>query len=46
MLNYIYKMSKNFTTYVRYGVYTQDNNTANTTPIDDTAGRLQVEYTF
>ncbi len=42
----LYKMSKNFTTYVRYGVYTQDNNTANTTPIDDTAGRLQVEYTF
>ena len=42
----LYKMSKNFTTYVRYGVYTQDNNTANTTPVDDTAGRLQVEYTF
>ena len=40
----LYKMSKNFTTYVRYGVYTQDNNTANTTPVDDTAGRLQVEY--
>jgi len=39
-----YKMSKNLTTYVRYGNYTKD--TANTTTVDATQGRLQVAYTF
>lgn len=44
-----YKMSKNLSTYVRYGTYSKD-----TTPVggvkaednDDTRGRIQVEYTF
>lgn len=44
-----YKMSKNLSTYVRYGTYTRE-----TTPVggvkteinDDTRGRIQVEYTF
>ncbi|MFY4762171.1 porin [Aliarcobacter butzleri] len=44
-----YKMSKNLSTYVRYGTYTKE-----TTPVggvktednDDTRGRIQVEYTF
>jgi hypothetical protein len=39
-----YKMSKNLSTYVRYGVYTKD--TGSTTDIDATGGRLQVAYTF
>lgn len=42
----LYKMSKNFNTYVRYGTYTKDNDTANTEINDDVRGRLQVEYTF
>ena len=45
----LYKMSKNLTTYVRYGVYDkevteQGQGTANIN--DDVIGRLQVEYTF
>ncbi|MDY3205109.1 MAG: major outer membrane protein [Arcobacter sp.] len=44
----LYKMSKNLTTYVRYGTFTDETSTAGaTTEInDDTRGRLQVEYTF
>lgn len=44
----LYKMSKNLTTYVRYGTYTKDTTTSgvNTENNDDTRGRLQVEYTF
>ena len=42
----LYKMSKNLNTYVRYGTYTVENTTSNKKSIDDTAGRLQVEYTF
>ncbi len=43
-----YKMSKNLTTYVRYGTYTKETTSAGTTTkdIDATAGRLQVAYTF
>ncbi|WP_121627565.1 porin [Poseidonibacter antarcticus] len=43
---FTYKMSKNFTTYVRYGTYTKENNTTNTDINDDVRGRLQVQYTF
>ena len=39
-----YKMSKNLSTYVRYGTYTKD--TGSTTDIDATTGRIQVAYTF
>ncbi|AXX90753.1 hypothetical protein CKA55_10890 [Arcobacter suis] len=42
----LYKMSKNFNTYVRYGTYTKENTTANDDINDDVRGRLQVEYTF
>jgi hypothetical protein len=44
----LYKMSKNLSTYVRYGTYTKDVTVSgvNTTKNDDTRGRLQVEYTF
>ena len=44
----VYKMSKNLSTYARYGVLTIDNTTAaGTTEVTDgTIGRLQVEYTF
>lgn len=45
----LYKMSKNLTTYVRYGTYSKDTTAAATATIhnnDDTRGRLQVEYTF
>jgi hypothetical protein len=45
-----YKMSKNLSTYVRYGTFTRDITTKNTGAvtenIDATAGRLQVAYTF
>lgn len=45
-----YKMSKNLSTYVRYGTYTKDEITKNvgtsTEKNDDTRGRLQVAYTF
>jgi hypothetical protein len=43
-------MSKNLSTYVRYGTFTRDITTKNTGAvtenIDATAGRLQVAYTF
>ena len=44
----LYKMSKNLTTYVRYGTYSDETTTAGgtTETNDDTRGRLQVEYTF
>lgn len=42
----VYKMSKNLSTYVRYGTYTKENTDTNEKPNDDTRGRLQVEYTF
>ena len=44
----LYKMSKNFSTYVRYGTYTKETTVANVTTDnnDDVRGRLQVEYTF
>lgn len=44
----LYKMSKNLSTYVRYGTFTEDRTTsAGTTEAnDDTRGRVQVEYTF
>ena len=45
-----YKMSKNLSTYVRYGTYTNDTTAKNTGVVtennDSTAGRLQVAYTF
>jgi|GEM_PF-636143 len=44
-----YKMSKNLSTYIRYGTYTNDDKISDgtTTNInDDIRGRLQVEYTF
>ncbi|MBP9491091.1 MAG: major outer membrane protein [Aliarcobacter sp.] len=41
-----YKMSKNLSTYVRYGTYEKENVTTNTESNDDVRGRLQVEYTF
>jgi hypothetical protein len=45
----LYTMSKNLTTYVRYGTYTKDTTpagAATTKDYDDTRGRLQVKYTF
>ena len=44
----MYKMSKNLSTYVRYGTYTKDTTTSGTKVADrdDLRGRLQVEYTF
>lgn len=39
-----YKMSKNLSTYVRYGTYTKESNSVKS--IDATTGRLQVAYTF
>ena len=44
----LYKMSKNFTTYARYGTYTKETTVANVTTDnnDDVRGRVQVEYTF
>jgi hypothetical protein len=45
-----YKMSKNLTTYVRYGTYTKETTVKATNVTtennDDTRGRLQVAYTF
>ena len=43
----LYKMSKNLSTYVRYGTFTDETTTAGTTSEanDDVRGRLQVEYT-
>jgi hypothetical protein len=42
----VYKMSKNLSSYVRYGTYTKDNDTTNVSKNDDTRGRIQVAYTF
>ena len=45
----LYKMSKNLTTYVRYGTYTKETSAPNVATVDnndDVRGRLQVEYTF
>jgi hypothetical protein len=45
----LYKMSKNLSTYVRYGTFTDETTSAagvTTEANDDTRGRLQVEYTF
>ena len=42
----LYKMSKNLSTYVRYGELSRENSTTNTVTTDGTVGRLQVEYTF
>ncbi|WP_320035988.1 major outer membrane protein [Campylobacterota bacterium DY0563] len=42
---FVYKMSKNFSTYVRYGKYTADN-AAGIETTDDMRGRLQVQYSF
>ncbi len=42
----LYKMSKNLTTYVRYGTYTNDTQVAGNDKNDDVRGRAQVEYTF
>jgi Campylobacter major outer membrane protein len=45
-----YKMSKNLSTYVRFGTYTSEATAKNTGLVtennDDTRGRLQVAYTF
>ena len=41
-----YKMSKNLSTYARYGVYTKDTNNISISEVDSNTGRLQVEYTF
>lgn len=43
----VYKMSKNLSSYIRYGTYTKQNDTTGGDDInDDVRGRLQVEYTF
>ena len=39
-----YKMSKNLSTYVRYGTFEEKINSEKT--VDQDAGRLQVAYTF
>eukprot|EP01029_Cantina_marsupialis_P031368 TRINITY_DN9011_c0_g1_i2.p1 TRINITY_DN9011_c0_g1~~TRINITY_DN9011_c0_g1_i2.p1 ORF type:complete len:399 (+),score=111.05 TRINITY_DN9011_c0_g1_i2:257-1453(+) len=41
---FVYKMSKNFSAYVRYGTYELERD--NDDDIDDTRGRLQVQYSF
>ena len=45
----LYKMSKNLTSYARFGTYTKEVSevgTASQDINDDTRGRIQVEYTF
>jgi hypothetical protein len=45
----LYKMSKNLTTYVRYGTYTKQTSVPGAVTVDnndDVRGRLQVAYTF
>lgn len=42
----LYKMSKNLTTYIRYGTYTNDTQVNGDDKNDDVRGRLQVAYTF
>ncbi|MGB7401126.1 MAG: porin [Arcobacter sp.] len=39
-----YQMSKNLSAYLRYGVYTEDNGS--TEVVDDTRGRIHVQYKF
>ncbi|MGJ0363934.1 major outer membrane protein [Aliarcobacter cryaerophilus] len=41
-----YKMSKNLTTYLRYGTYEQKQVSSGNKEQDQTRGRLQVAYTF
>lgn len=41
-----YKMSKNLSTYLRYGNYEQKEKSTGTKQIDQDLGRLQVAYTF
>ncbi|MCT7472894.1 major outer membrane protein [Aliarcobacter cryaerophilus] len=41
-----YKMSKNLTTYLRYGTYDQKEVSSGDKDMDQTRGRLQVAYTF
>jgi hypothetical protein len=41
-----YKMSKNLTTYLRYGKYTEKEYTSGDKIMDQTRGRIQVAYTF
>lgn len=41
-----YKMSKNLTTYLRYGTYEAKDVSTGAKTIDDTRGRIQVAYTF
>ncbi|MGJ0289957.1 major outer membrane protein [Aliarcobacter cryaerophilus] len=41
-----YKMSKNLTTYLRYGTYDQKEVSTGNKDMDQTRGRLQVAYTF
>jgi len=41
-----YKMSKNLTTYLRYGTYEEKEVSTGNKNDDQTRGRLQVEYTF
>ena len=45
----VYKMSKNLSTYVRYGTYTKESTAAGARTVeinDDVRGRAQIEYTF
>ena len=41
-----YKMSKNLSTYIRYGTLSNDEQVNGDDKVDGTVGRLQVEYTF
>lgn len=41
-----YKMSKNLSTYVRYGNYTEKDYKGGSKNVDQNMGRLQVAYTF
>ena len=42
----LYKMSKNLSTYARYGTFTKEETGSVNKINDNTRGRLQVEYTF
>ena len=41
-----YKMSKNLTTYLRYGTYEEKVESSGVKQTDNTRGRIQVAYTF
>ena len=41
-----YKMSKNLSTYLRYGTYDEKINSTGEKVEDQTRGRIQVAYTF